>query len=115
MAHVLPQLSAHETALLWEGEFDLERAHALALQSLLTGIGGQKAIVLHHHNEMPQLGATRLHLHRAQIEIGAERSVRQGETAMLLTQLWEIFQRRILLIEFDMPATDFHGTQLWVL
>src|SRR5262249_8544241 len=115
MVQVLPELAAHEAAPLWEGEFDLERPHALALQSLLTGIGGQKAIVLHYHHEMPQLGATRLHLHRTQIEIRAERSVRHAETAMLITQLWEILQRRILLIEFDMPATDFDGTQLWVL
>ena len=65
MAYILPALPAHETAPLWESEFNLDRAHALTLQGFLTGIGGQEAMVLYHHNEMPQLGATRLHLHRA--------------------------------------------------
>src|SRR5262245_3600183 len=115
MAHVLPELSAHETTPLWESEFDLYRSHALPLQGFFTGIGGQKAIVLRHHHEMPQLGATRLHLYHAQAEIGTERSVRQGKMAMLLTQLREVFERRILLREFDMPATNFYGAQLRVL
>src|SRR5437660_8684037 len=34
---------------------------------------------------------------------------------MLLTQLREVCERCILLIEFDLPATDFHGTQLRML
>src|SRR5215813_11134262 len=64
---------------------------------------------------MPQLGSTRLNLHCAQAEIGTERGVCQGKTAMLLTQLRQIFERSILLVEFAMPAADFHRAQLRVL
>jgi hypothetical protein len=56
MPHLLPELPAHETAPLWESEFDLYRSYTLPLQGLLAGIGRQKAIILHHRDEMPQLG-----------------------------------------------------------
>ena len=41
--------------------------------------------------------------------------MRQGKTAVLLTQLREVFERRILLKEFGMPTANVHGTQLRVL
>jgi hypothetical protein len=72
MAHILPKLSTHKIDPLWEAECYLHRSYALALQGLLTGIGRQKTIVLHHDNEMPQLGTTWLYLHCAQAEIGTE-------------------------------------------
>lgn len=114
MADLLPEVPAHETDPLREGERHLNGSHALPFQGFLPGVGGQQPMVLHHDNEVKLLRAPGLDLDGAQAERGTERGMRQGKAARLLTECGKVLQGRILLIELDLPAADLHRAQVGV-